>query len=238
MPTCLPAAVAGSTAEGPDACKGPGRASGHIGVLLLSLQGRVAPARLDPPSRPRNGGSFARVAPNCAWLHEKSVGRVARVFQTWVLDSNNPTSPNRGSCAFLHPPGNGPPHWTTHSADGHSPESPVVKLRYTEYTGVKDNTLKKESAVTKRTVPIALVAALISAALCPPAALAGPPQETVAESKPKPGPVNIFEGRILAPEDGHWGYRELSSRAGSIYSGTNQIQRNIISERVLGLPRR
>jgi alkylation response protein AidB-like acyl-CoA dehydrogenase len=42
----------------------------------------------------------------------------------------------------------------------------------------------------------------------------------------------------LAPEDGHWGYREVSSRAGSIYSGTNQIQRNIISERVLGLPRR
>jgi alkylation response protein AidB-like acyl-CoA dehydrogenase len=41
-----------------------------------------------------------------------------------------------------------------------------------------------------------------------------------------------------APEEGRWGSREISARAGSIYSGTNQIQRNIISERVLGLPRR
>ncbi len=56
--------------------------------------------------------------------------------------------------------------------------------------------------MTKRTVPIALVAALISAALCPTAALAEPPQETVAESKSKPRPLNIFEGRVLAPEDG------------------------------------
>ncbi len=53
------------------------------------------------------------------------------------------------------------------------------------------------------------------------------------------GPYGQLDHRThLAPEDGHWGYRELSSRAGSIYSGTNQIQRNIISERVLGLPRR
>ena len=56
--------------------------------------------------------------------------------------------------------------------------------------------------MTKRTVPIALVAALISAALWTPAALAEPPKETVAESKPKRMPLNIFEGRILGPQDG------------------------------------
>jgi alkylation response protein AidB-like acyl-CoA dehydrogenase len=41
-----------------------------------------------------------------------------------------------------------------------------------------------------------------------------------------------------APEHGRWAHREVTARGGSIYSGTNQIQRNIISERVLGLPRR
>jgi alkylation response protein AidB-like acyl-CoA dehydrogenase len=38
-------------------------------------------------------------------------------------------------------------------------------------------------------------------------------------------------------EGGNWAYRFVFSRAGTIYSGSNQIQKNIIGERVLGLPK-
>lgn len=44
--------------------------------------------------------------------------------------------------------------------------------------------------------------------------------------------------KAMVPADReHWRYQYFESRAVSIYSGTNEIQRNIISERVLGLPR-
>ena len=35
----------------------------------------------------------------------------------------------------------------------------------------------------------------------------------------------------------HWRHQYLESRSASIYSGTNEIQRNIIGERVLRLPK-
>ena len=51
------------------------------------------------------------------------------------------------------------------------------------------------------------------------------PFATLAEEAPQ-----SFDG-------GRWQYGALWSRAGTIYAGTSEVQRNIISQRVLGLPR-
>ncbi|EJM56402.1 acyl-CoA dehydrogenase, partial [Pseudomonas sp. GM49] len=40
-----------------------------------------------------------------------------------------------------------------------------------------------------------------------------------------------------AGDVGHWLEGFLFAQAGPIYAGTNEIQRNIIAERMLGMPR-
>ena len=47
--------------------------------------------------------------------------------------------------------------------------------------------------------------------------------------------ASAFE--ILGPEDEFWTETYLYSRAATVYGGTQQIQRDIIAGRVLGLPR-
>ena len=47
----------------------------------------------------------------------------------------------------------------------------------------------------------------------------------------------IDRGSPQAVDGGRWQYEYLWSRAASIYAGTSEVQRNIIAQRVLGLPR-
>jgi alkylation response protein AidB-like acyl-CoA dehydrogenase len=52
------------------------------------------------------------------------------------------------------------------------------------------------------------------------------------------GPYSQFEyGSPFAIDKGKWSFRMLAARGPTIYAGTNQIQHNIIGERVLGLPK-
>jgi alkylation response protein AidB-like acyl-CoA dehydrogenase len=51
------------------------------------------------------------------------------------------------------------------------------------------------------------------------------------------GPASQIADGPLAEDGGRWSFRYLRSRGDSIHSGTNQIQKNIIAERLLGLPR-
>ncbi len=52
------------------------------------------------------------------------------------------------------------------------------------------------------------------------------------------GPAGLVpEGDPLAADDGFWAHELLWARAGTIYAGTSEVQRNILARRVLGLPR-
>jgi alkylation response protein AidB-like acyl-CoA dehydrogenase len=52
------------------------------------------------------------------------------------------------------------------------------------------------------------------------------------------GSYSQFEfGADYALDNGKWSNRMLSARGATIYAGTNQIQHNIIGERVLQLPK-
>jgi alkylation response protein AidB-like acyl-CoA dehydrogenase len=49
--------------------------------------------------------------------------------------------------------------------------------------------------------------------------------------------AQLAKGEGNAPEHGRWQYELLWSRAATIYAGTSEVQRNILAQRVLGLPR-
>ena len=52
------------------------------------------------------------------------------------------------------------------------------------------------------------------------------------------GPYSQMEHNApFAMDQGKWSFRMLAARGPTIYAGTNQIQHNIIGERVLGLPK-
>jgi alkylation response protein AidB-like acyl-CoA dehydrogenase len=52
-----------------------------------------------------------------------------------------------------------------------------------------------------------------------------------------PAELALHPDGVAGQQDASWSYNFLRSRAGTIYSGSSEIQKNIIGERVLGLPR-
>ena len=48
----------------------------------------------------------------------------------------------------------------------------------------------------------------------------------------------LWQGSARAPDNGRWGYQFLYDRSMTIAGGTSEVQRNIVAQRVLGLPRK
>ncbi|MFV0535724.1 MAG: acyl-CoA dehydrogenase family protein [Cumulibacter sp.] len=98
----------------------------------------------------------------------------------------------------------------TKSLDGNTPgpESAMTKLYWTECHNV----------VTELSLRILGARALVPKGRMP----------TIVDGPDAPGATQ---------DPGSWVGAYLASRASTIYAGTNQIQRNILAERVLGMPR-
>jgi len=47
----------------------------------------------------------------------------------------------------------------------------------------------------------------------------------------------LWQGSDRAVADGWWQFRQLRSRGDTLAGGTSEIMRNILAERVLGLPK-
>jgi alkylation response protein AidB-like acyl-CoA dehydrogenase len=63
-------------------------------------------------------------------------------------------------------------------------------------------------------------------------------QELAATATEISGPfAQLMEGTEWAPDEGQWAFYELLAQASGIRAGTSEILRNILGERVLGLPK-
>ena len=61
-------------------------------------------------------------------------------------------------------------------------------------------------------------------------------EREAADGRGRAAPRRERASRSSAPEDEFWTETYLYSRAASVYGGTQQIQRNIIADRILALP--